>query len=146
VQPGWSSGGGGGRGGGGARRGGFFRLPPLKAPNWLKPSNWKWPWSRPVDCSADEPTIPVYHKGELLDGQVGSHRPLSTGTNRDTVSALKRKGAVHEFRIPLRKLNEWERQGRVRRLYDEDKETGVRNDELRFSSSLADEMNNCKVK
>ena len=91
------------------------------------------------------PTRSVYHKGELLEGRVGTHRELSTGVDRSSVNALDRPGKVHEFRIPEDTLRRWEFEGKVRRLRDYDHTTGTYNDELRFDPSLANELNELKV-
>jgi hypothetical protein len=99
-----------------------------------------------VTEDALEEVTSVYHKGELNGGTVSSTRALSTGTDRAAVKALERPGQVWEFRIPNSKMFEWKQSGLVDKLMDLDKATGVMNEEVRFSSRLAQDLNNYLVK
>jgi RHS repeat-associated protein len=90
------------------------------------------------------PTERLYHKGELKDGEVDPNKALSTGTDRESVDNLNRKGEVHEFEVPKKKLYEWEEEGTVRRLKDLDQETGTQNDEIRILPPRSGEMNKYK--
>jgi len=93
-----------------------------------------------------EESVSVYHKGELNGGNVSSTRPLSTGTDRSAVEALNRPGQVWEFKIPSSKMFEWKSNGLAEKFIDLDKATGVMNDEIRFSSKLASDLNNYLIK
>jgi hypothetical protein len=105
------------------------------------------PASRTVPPVTEEiPTTSVFHKGELINDQVMGHRPLSMGANRAAVEALDRPGTIHEFRIPKDVLKRWELQGNIRRFRDFDAATGTYNEEIRFDSSLANELNGYRVR
>ena len=93
----------------------------------------------------DGPTISVFHKGELLDGQIGTHRTFSTGIDPVSVAALDRSGPVNEFKIPKNVFAQWLLDGKVGPIRDLDKATGVYNDGWVFNPSLADELNQYKV-
>lgn len=109
---------------------------------WRKATGW---WKRSSKLPPSGRRISVFHKGELENGSVGRNRTLSTGKNRETVLALDRPGKVHEFQIPEEELIQWELEGLVWRFRDEDLATGVINEELRFSPSLAEFLNKYKL-
>jgi RHS repeat-associated protein len=87
----------------------------------------------------------VYHKGNLTGGKVSPERTLSTGMDRASVDAI-RGGTLYEFKIPLSKFNEWISKGWAEPLKDYDHQTGVVNEEIRFGSKVANELNNYMVK
>jgi hypothetical protein len=60
-----------------------------------------------IEGPTTAPTTSVFHKGELIGGEVKGHKPLSTGTSRAAVEALDRAGEVHEFAIPKDVLAKW---------------------------------------
>jgi hypothetical protein len=106
------------------------------------------PGGRPCPATqqhSEAPTISVFHKGELIEGRVGGHRPFSTGADRTGVETLERPGTVHEFRIPADVLKRWDFEGKLTRLRDLDLRTGVVNEEMRFDPSICDELNKYKV-
>lgn len=84
--------------------------------------------------------ISVYHKGNLNGGVVSGTRELSTGLDRGSVDAI-RGGKLWEFRIPKTEFNQWQNQGLLRTLKDLDYSTGVINNEIRFSPTLAPSLN-----
>ena len=89
--------------------------------------------------------IEVYHKGELANGKVSSGVSLSTGTDITNVSALNRSGDVHTFSIPEEVFNEWKSKGLIEKFQDFDFETGVMNEEIRFSPEISGELNKYKI-
>jgi hypothetical protein len=103
------------------------------------------PKSPAATSSSQGPTTSLFHKGELNQGKVSGNRSLSTGTNRQTVNALDRNGPVHEFKVPTKKLKEWESGGKVQRFKDFDSKTGVINEEIRILPPESGELNNFKV-
>jgi len=80
---------------------------------------------------APENTVSLFHKGELLNGQVSGARALSTGLDFDSVNALNRPGQVFRFDVPRSILRGWEVNGQVARFLDFDVATGVQNAEMR---------------
>ncbi|MCI0393184.1 MAG: RHS repeat-associated core domain-containing protein [Acidobacteria bacterium] len=86
--------------------------------------------------------VTVYHKGEL-------NRPnkpyFSTGTDRAKVEALKRKGIVHEFRIPKSVYYRWQYDGLIQNIRDTDLATGIVNEEIRFLGKAKTEVMKYKV-
>jgi hypothetical protein len=85
----------------------------------------------------------VYHKGTLDQGKVSSDRTFSTGTDRATVDKI-RGGTLYEFKILKSVFNEWKSKGLASPMMDYDHKTGVVNHEIRFSSKVADQLNNYK--
>jgi hypothetical protein len=99
----------------------------------------------PPVMECEVPSLTFYHKGELQGGRVGTHRPLSTGTDYHAVAALDRPGRVHTFCIPKDVFLRWKFETLVRDFTDFDATTGTYNKEWRFDPSLAPQMNNYKV-
>lgn len=97
-----------------------------------------------VVAPTSEPTILLYHKGELAGGQVSGNRSLSMGTSLESVSGLDRKGTVHIFEVPVRKLWEWRIAQRLREFKDLDQETGIVNEEIRVLPPTSAELNQFK--
>ena len=95
-----------------------------------------------IDIDFEEPKTKVFHKGNLDQPE----RPeFSTGTDQESVAALKRPGDVHEFEIPTRRIAELEISGDVRRITDADSETGIINEEIRFSKGVVNELKKVRV-
>lgn len=92
-----------------------------------------------------EPTIDLFHKGELANGQVSGNRSLSLGADRESVAALDRPGEVWTFRIPVRILELWRLSGQARTLKDLDSSTGVENSEFRVLPPTSQELNQYRV-
>jgi len=92
--------------------------------------------ARNVSEAIDEApnTVDVFHKGNLDNPNKGS---LSTGTDKDAVSALDRDGPVNEFNIPVDEFKKMDAKGDVKTVKDHDLETGVQNDEVRFEGDSA---------
>jgi RHS repeat-associated protein len=90
---------------------------------------------------AVEDFVSVFHKGVLNEGVVSSSRSLSTGLEKASVEALERYGAVWEFKIPKTEFLQWKYNGLIESIMDLDKATGIINQEIRFSSSLAPKLN-----
>lgn len=87
----------------------------------------------------------VYHKGTLDGGRVSTVRGLSTGTDPASVDAI-RGGTLYKLKIPASRFNEWRSKGLVDTYTDYDHQTGVKNEEIRFSPKVGNELNNCIVK
>jgi RHS repeat-associated protein len=94
------------------------------------------------ESPSPQPTITLYHKGELSGGAVSANRSLSLGIERTSVEALNRPGQVWVFELPVRLLIQWEAEGYVTRLTDTDLMTGVVNNEVRVLPPKSAEMNN----
>jgi RHS repeat-associated protein len=97
-----------------------------------------------VASSSEGPTIRLFHKGQLDNGNVSSSRSLSLGVDKESVGALNRPGEVHEFEVPAKKLLEWEAEGMVERFSDLDAETGAMNQEVRVLAPRSAELNQYK--
>jgi len=92
-----------------------------------------------------EPTIDLYHKGDLLNGQVSGSRPLSLGADVESVAALNRPGQLWAFRVPVRVLEEWRLNGQAETWKDYDNVTGVENTEYRVLAPTSQQLNQYKV-
>ena len=93
------------------------------------------------DSPTPEPTLMLYHKGELNSGTVGGKPYLSLGIDRASVEAVNRPGKVWTFKVPARLLMRWERDEFMARKLDHDSETGVINNEIRILPPKYPEMN-----
>ena len=87
----------------------------------------------------------LFHKGELNEGKVDPQRPLSTGTDRESVENLDRAGDVHQFDVPKDKMRQWEQDGAMERRRDYDYDTGTENEERRFYPPATEELDDFKV-
>ena len=94
---------------------------------------------------AYEVEVEVYHKGNLANGQVTPGKALSTGDNLNSVSGIQRSGIIHKFSIPKTVYDKWYSEGLIDVFQDLDFETGVRNNEFRFSPEISEELNKYKT-
>ena len=86
-----------------------------------------------------EEKVSVYHKGDLSKG-LNPRKPLSTGTERQAVNAIRESGKIYEFQIPKSVLQKWLGDESARKFRDLDAITGVINEEIRIYQKRFEEL------